>query len=53
MSQSIELTPAEVAALVLLDPLAFDRFADAIGPRLQKASLRTPVRARESARRHA
>ncbi len=51
--RGLELTRAEVAALVLLDPLAFDRFADAIGPRLQKASLRAPVPAPESARGHA
>ena len=43
--RGFELTQAEVAALVRLDPITFDRFADAIDPRLQKASLRVPVSA--------
>ena len=38
--RGLELTRAEVAALVTLDPVTFDRFADALDPRLQKASLR-------------
>jgi hypothetical protein len=41
--RGLELTRAEVAALVTLDPLTFDRFADALDPRLQKASLRAPL----------
>jgi hypothetical protein len=39
----LELTRAEIAALVTLDPLTFERLADALDPRLQKASLRGPV----------
>jgi hypothetical protein len=42
-SRGLELTHAEVAALLTLDPLTFDRFADALDPRLQKASLRARV----------
>ena len=38
--RGLELTRAEVAALIALDPLTFDRFADLLDPRLQKASLR-------------
>ena len=44
-SRGLELTHAEIAALVTLDPLTFDRFADSLDPRLQKASLRAPVAA--------
>jgi hypothetical protein len=40
--RGLELTSAEVASLVALDPVEFDRFADALDPRLQKASLRAP-----------
>ena len=49
--RGIELTRAEVAALVTLDPRTLDRFADDLDPRLQKASLRAPVPARRSAGR--
>jgi hypothetical protein len=38
--RGLELTRAEAASLAALDPLEFDRFADALDPRLQKASLR-------------
>jgi hypothetical protein len=38
-----ELTRAEIATLVALDPLTLERFADSLDPRLQKASLRGPV----------
>ena len=48
-----ELTRAEVASLVALDPLALDRFADVLDPRLQKASLRSPVAAHGAAGRPA
>ena len=51
--RGIELTRAEVAALVTLDPRTFDRFADHLDPRLQKASLRAGTPARGSAGRHA
>lgn len=37
-----ELTRAEVETLVALDPVTLDQFADALDPRLQKASLRGP-----------
>ncbi|MCL4809607.1 MAG: hypothetical protein KJ062_17745 [Thermoanaerobaculia bacterium] len=47
--RGLELTPAEVSTLAALDPLEFDRFADSLDPRLQKASLRAPAPA--SARR--
>lgn len=51
--RGLELTRAEVAALVTLDPLTFDRFADALDPRLQKASLRAPLPAPRAAGRPA
>jgi len=51
VERGLELTRAEVATLVVLDPLTFARFADALDPRLQKASLRAPATA--PARRHA
>jgi hypothetical protein len=35
----LDLTPLEVASLVSADADAFDRLADALDPRLQKASL--------------
>lgn len=38
-----ELTRAEVETLVALDPVALEQFADALDPRLQKASLRGPA----------
>ena len=38
-----ELTRAEIATLVALDPATLERFADSLDPRLQKASLRGPV----------
>lgn len=47
--RGLELTRAEIDALVTLDPSTFDRFADALDPRLQKASLRAPVPARRTA----
>jgi hypothetical protein len=37
----IELTRSEVAALVATDTKVFDRVAEALDPRLQKASLRS------------
>lgn len=49
--RGFELTRAEVAALATLDPATFDSFAEVLDPRLQKASLRTPVRGTD--RRHA
>jgi hypothetical protein len=36
-----ELTRSEVAALVATDARVFDRVAEALDPRLQKASLKT------------
>lgn len=51
--RGLELTRAELAALVTLDPQTFDRFADALDPRLQKASLRAPVPAPRVAGGHA
>jgi hypothetical protein len=39
--RGLELTRAEYATLVVLDPVSFDRFANTLDPRLQKASLRT------------
>jgi hypothetical protein len=38
-----ELTCAEIDTLIALDPLTLEQFADALDPRLQKASLRSPV----------
>lgn len=35
----MELTPSEFHSLVALDPRALVRFAQAVGPRLQKADL--------------
>ncbi len=49
VEHGLALTRAELAALVTLDPLAFDRLADALDPRLQKASLRGPVPGRRAA----
>jgi hypothetical protein len=49
--RGFELTRAEVSALATLDPATFDSFAEVLDPRLQKASLRNPVRGTD--RRHA
>jgi hypothetical protein len=49
--RGLELTRAEVAALAALDPLTFERLADALDPRLQKASLRGPLPAPRTATR--
>ena len=38
-AQGLELSPAEQAALVSLDPHVLERFAAALDPRLQKVSL--------------
>ena len=38
-AQGLELTALEIAALAGVDVGAFDRLADALDPRLQKASL--------------
>ena len=38
----LDLTKAEIAALLTLDGEAFERFALSIDPRLQKASLSEP-----------
>jgi len=40
----LELSRTEVAALVSTDPTLWSRTADAIDPRLQKASFKTVVR---------
>lgn len=46
-----ELTRSEVVALVAIDARAFERVAESLDPRLQKASLRTgPSPAPESGR---
>ena len=50
--RGIELTRAEVTALVTLDPSTLDRFADDLDPRLQKASLRAPEGAQRGVGRH-
>jgi len=42
--QGLELSRTEVAALVSTDPALWTRTADAIDPRLQKASFKTVVR---------
>jgi putative modified peptide len=39
--QGVELTRSEVAALAATDASVFDRVAEALDPRLQKASLRS------------
>lgn len=39
-----ELTRTEIETLVALDPLTLEQFANSLDPRLQKASLRGPVR---------
>lgn len=40
--RGVELTRAEISTLVVLDPRTLESFANALDPRLQKASLRTP-----------
>ena len=42
------LTPGEIAALVAIEPSLWDRIADEIDPRLQKASLRPSPRRSDS-----
>jgi hypothetical protein len=42
--RGLELSRTEVAALVNTDPTLWARTADAIDPRLQKASLKNEVR---------
>ena len=41
MDRGTELTPSEVAALLSTDVGVFERVAEALDPRLQKASLKT------------
>jgi hypothetical protein len=41
--RGVELTRTEISTLVVLDPGTFETFADALDPRLQKASLRAPA----------
>jgi hypothetical protein len=43
-SLGLELSRAEVTALINTDPTLWARTADAIDPRLQKASFKTAVR---------
>ena len=43
--QGLELSRTEMAALMNTDPALWARTADAIDPRLQKASLKNEVRA--------
>jgi hypothetical protein len=38
--RGLELSPTEIAAIVSTDPALWARMADAIDPRLQKASLK-------------
>ncbi len=40
--RGLELTRAEISTLVVLDPRTLESFANALDPRLQKASLRAP-----------
>ena len=40
----LELSRTEIAALLNIDPTLWPRIADAIDPRLQKASLKNEVR---------
>jgi len=42
--RGLELTTTEIAALVNTDPTLWTRVADAIDPRLQKASLKNATR---------
>jgi hypothetical protein len=42
--RGLELSPTEVAAIVNTDPALWARIADAIDPRLQKASLKNETR---------
>jgi hypothetical protein len=44
MALGIELSPVELGTLESLDPSAVHRFAQALDPRLQKASLVAEVR---------
>lgn len=39
----LELTRTEISTLVVLDPRTLESFANALDPRLQKASLRSPA----------
>lgn len=41
LEMGTHLTPVEIAALVATDTALWERVADAIDPRLQKASLKT------------
>jgi hypothetical protein len=43
-ASGLELSRTEIAALVNTDPTVWARAADAIDPRLQKASLKNEVR---------
>ena len=42
--RGLELSKTEIAALISTDPTLWERIADAIDPRLQKASLKNEVR---------
>ena len=43
VEQGLELNPCELWSLTRMDPRELARFADAIGPRLQKSDLRGGV----------
>ena len=51
LDRGCDLTRAEIETLVALDPLTLEQFANALDPRLQKASLRGPATSTGSAGR--
>jgi len=48
--EGLELTTLEIASLSAAEADAFDRLADALDPRLQKASLKPPRRRKKENR---
>ena len=52
-AQGLELSDAEIEALVETDPALWVRAAELLDPRLQKASLKTPSAAQKERTHHA
>ena len=52
VDRGFDLTLVEIAALVATDPALWERMADGLDPRLQKASLLTPRSSQKASTHH-